>query len=129
MVFCSCESEKRNLKKKDVCFVKSLGIVRRIDEVGRIVLPKELRRMFDLRDDEDAVEIFVKDDQIILKKYSPTCVSQATQDVMSFPAIRFARTAFILNEMYQIQYGGKVNRHKNSGQQAWFIRLLPLVLC
>lgn len=53
--------------------MKSLGIVRRIDEVGRIVLPKELRREFDLRDSEDAVEIFVHEDQIILKKYAPAC--------------------------------------------------------
>jgi transcriptional pleiotropic regulator of transition state genes len=54
--------------------MKSLGIVRRIDHVGRIVLPKELRRMFDLEDNEDAVEIFVEDDKIILKKYEPCCI-------------------------------------------------------
>ncbi len=109
MVFCSCESEKRNSKKKDVCFVKSLGIVRRIDEVGRIVLPKELRRMFDLRDDEDAVEIFVKDDQIILKKYSPTCVfCKATQDVIELSGHKVCPNCIrLLNEMYQIQYGSK----------------------
>ena len=54
--------------------MKSLGIVRRIDHVGRIVLPKELRRMFDLVDNEDSLEIFVEDDKIILKKYEPACV-------------------------------------------------------
>lgn len=54
--------------------MKSLGIVRRIDHVGRIVLPKELRRMFDLEDNEDSLEIFVEDDKIILKKYEPACV-------------------------------------------------------
>ncbi len=54
--------------------MKSLGIVRRIDHVGRIVLPKELRRLFDLVDNEDSLEIFVEDDKIILKKYEPACV-------------------------------------------------------
>lgn len=54
--------------------MKSLGIVRRIDHVGRIVLPKELRRLFDLTDNEDSLEIFVEDDKIILKKYEPACI-------------------------------------------------------
>ena len=60
--------------------MKSLGIVRKIDEVGRIVLPKELRRMFGLVDNEDAVEIFVNEDQIVLKKYAPSCVFCKTAD-------------------------------------------------
>lgn len=54
--------------------MKSLGIVRRIDHVGRIVLPKELRRLFALKDNEDSLEIFVEGDQIILKKFAPACV-------------------------------------------------------
>ena len=54
--------------------MKSLGIIRRIDPVGRIVLPKELRRLFDLTENEDAMEIFVEEDKIILKKYEPACV-------------------------------------------------------
>lgn len=54
--------------------MKPLGIVRRIDHVGRFVLPKELRRQFDLVDNEDSLEIFVEEDRIILKKYEPACV-------------------------------------------------------
>lgn len=54
--------------------MKSLGIVRRIDPVGRIVLPKELRRLFDLTENVDSMEIFVEDDKIILKKYEPSCI-------------------------------------------------------
>lgn len=60
--------------------MKSLGIVRRIDEVGRIVLPKELRKMFNLKENEDALEIFVEGDRIILKKYSPACVFCGSAD-------------------------------------------------
>ncbi len=49
--------------------MKSTGVIRRIDELGRIVLPKEIRRNLGIRDGEN-LEIFVEDDQIVLKKYS-----------------------------------------------------------
>ncbi len=53
--------------------MKSTGIVRKIDELGRIVLPIELRTNMDLKT-KDAVEIFVDADKIILKKYEPSCM-------------------------------------------------------
>ena len=53
--------------------MKSTGIVRRIDNLGRVVLPIELRRVFDI-DKEDPVEIFVDDNYILLKKYQPACI-------------------------------------------------------
>ena len=53
--------------------MKSTGIVRRLDELGRIVLPIELRRTMDLTD-RDAVEIYVEGDSIILRKYQPNCM-------------------------------------------------------
>ncbi len=49
--------------------MKSTGVIRRIDELGRIVLPKEIRRNLGIRDGEN-LEIFVEDNQIVLKKYS-----------------------------------------------------------
>ncbi|HZJ77220.1 MAG TPA: AbrB/MazE/SpoVT family DNA-binding domain-containing protein [Clostridia bacterium] len=65
--------------------MKSMGIVKRIDEVGRIVLPKELRKMFDLVESEDSVEIFVDGDQIILKKYLPSCIfCKSTTNLIDF---------------------------------------------
>ena len=48
--------------------MKSIGMIRHLDELGRIVLPKELRKKFNLNY-RDGLEIFVKDDTIILKKY------------------------------------------------------------
>mgnify|MGYP002520521024 CR=1 FL=1 len=45
------------------------GIIRRVDELGRIVIPKEIRRTLKIRDGEE-LEIFVDDDVIILKKFS-----------------------------------------------------------
>jgi len=52
--------------------MKSTGIVRGLDSLGRIVLPIELRRSLDLGE-HDRVEIFVDDGQIILCKYEPNC--------------------------------------------------------
>ena len=53
--------------------MKSTGIVRKVDELGRIVLPIELRRTLDI-EVKDALEIYVDGSQIILKKYEPACI-------------------------------------------------------
>ena len=53
--------------------MKSLGVVRRIDELGRIVLPVETRKRLGL-EAKDPVEIFVEKDRIVLKKYEPCCI-------------------------------------------------------
>lgn len=53
--------------------MKSTGIVRKVDELGRIVLPIELRRTLDI-EIKDSLEIYVDDSKIILKKYEPTCI-------------------------------------------------------
>jgi len=50
--------------------VKSTGIVRKVDELGRIVLPIELRRTMNISE-KDSVEIFVEGSSIVLKKYIP----------------------------------------------------------
>ncbi|MCC8043548.1 MAG: AbrB/MazE/SpoVT family DNA-binding domain-containing protein [Oscillospiraceae bacterium] len=52
--------------------MKATAITRQIDELGRIVLPIELRRSLKISS-RDALEIFVEDDKIILKKYNQTC--------------------------------------------------------
>ncbi len=53
--------------------MKSTGIVRKVDELGRIVLPIELRRTLDIAE-KDALEIYVDDGIIVLKKYEPSCI-------------------------------------------------------
>lgn len=53
--------------------MKSTGIVRKVDELGRIVLPIELRRTLDIGE-KDALEIFTEGATIILKKYEPACI-------------------------------------------------------
>lgn len=53
--------------------MKSTGIVRPIDNMGRIVLPIELRKMMCLKE-KDALEIFTEGNTIVLKKYEPSCI-------------------------------------------------------
>lgn len=59
--------------------MKAIGIVRKVDELGRIVLPMELRRTFNINK-EDPLEIFVDDDAIVLKKYEPACIFCGSAD-------------------------------------------------
>ena len=53
--------------------MKSTGIVRKVDSLGRVVLPIELRRTLDVSE-RDALEIFVEGNNVVLKKYEPTCI-------------------------------------------------------
>jgi transcriptional pleiotropic regulator of transition state genes len=53
--------------------MKSTGVVRKVDELGRIVIPIELRRTMGI-EEKDALEIYVDNDKIILKKYEPACI-------------------------------------------------------
>lgn len=53
--------------------MKATGIVRKVDSLGRIVLPIELRRVLDIPVQSD-LEIYVDGEEIILKKYIPNCI-------------------------------------------------------
>lgn len=53
--------------------MKSTGIVRKVDELGRVVIPKELRKTLDIAE-KDGMEIYVDGNAIILKKYEPSCI-------------------------------------------------------
>jgi transcriptional pleiotropic regulator of transition state genes len=64
--------------------MKAIGIVRKVDDLGRIVLPMELRRTFGIGK-EDPLEIFVDSDAIVLKKYEPACIfCGSDEDVVQF---------------------------------------------
>ncbi len=52
--------------------MKSTGIVRKVDELGRVVIPIELRRTLAIAE-KDALEIYVDSDRIVLRKYEPAC--------------------------------------------------------
>lgn len=53
--------------------MKSTGIVRKMDELGRVVIPIELRRTLEIAE-KDPLEIYVDNNMIILKKYEPACI-------------------------------------------------------
>ena len=64
--------------------MKSTGIVRKVDELGRIVLPIEMRRTLDIAE-KDALEIYVEGLSVILKKYKPSCIfCDTTKDIVVF---------------------------------------------
>ncbi|MED3057505.1 AbrB family transcriptional regulator [Bacillus thuringiensis] len=60
--------------------MKSTGVTRRIDELGRIVIPKELRRTLGIVE-KDPIEIFVEDEKIILQKYKSYDACAITGDI------------------------------------------------
>ena len=53
--------------------MKSTGIVRKVDELGRVVIPIEIRNQFNIAE-KDPVEIYVDGSSIVLKKYEPNCI-------------------------------------------------------
>ena len=64
--------------------MKTTGIVRQMDSLGRIVLPIELRRTLDIAQ-KDSLEIYVEEDRIVLKKYEPTCIfCENTKDIVDY---------------------------------------------
>lgn len=66
---------------------KATGIVRRVDELGRIVLPIELRRVF-FFNDTATTEIYTEGDTIILHKYAPGCVFCGDTDAKEVRGVR-----------------------------------------
>ena len=64
--------------------MKSVGIIRKVDDLGRIVLPAELRRTLDIAE-QDAMEIYVDGASVVLRKYEETCIfCGSSQDILSY---------------------------------------------
>lgn len=71
--------------------MKSTGVVRKVDELGRIVLPKELRETMDINV-KDPLEIFTDGENVVLRKYNPACVFCGdASDVIYFNGKRVCR--------------------------------------
>ena len=60
--------------------MKSTGIVRKVDELGRVVIPMEIRNQFNIAE-KDPIEIFVEDEKIILQKYKSYDACAITGDI------------------------------------------------
>ncbi len=64
--------------------MKSTGIIRRVDELGRVVIPMEIRNQFDIAE-KDPIEIYVKGSTIVLKKFQPDCIfCGKSEDLITF---------------------------------------------
>lgn len=67
-------------KKSDA---KSTGVMRKVDQLGRVVIPKELRTVLGIEDNKDLLEIYVEGDKIILKKFVAGCAFCGKEGVLS----------------------------------------------
>ena len=75
--------------------MKTTGIVRKFDENGRFVIPMEVRRLFGLTSENDAVEVFTNGDCIVLKKFSPTCIfCNSTDELVIYKEKRVCKKCF-----------------------------------
>ena len=64
--------------------MKNTGVVRKLDKLGRIALPKELRTTLDIKE-KDPLEIYVEGEMIVLRKYQPACIfCGEAKDVIEF---------------------------------------------
>ena len=72
--------------------MRSIGIVRNVDELGRLVVPKEMRKALDI-DYNDPVEITIEGDRIILKKHLPSCIfCEGNTDLTVFKGKKICRS-------------------------------------
>ena len=90
--------------------MKSTGIVRKIDALGRMVLPSELRAIFNLKEG-DALEIFTSNDMIVLKKYTPADIFTGEMDNL----IEYKGKKVSVNTIKELARiaGLKINDNKN----------------
>lgn len=77
--------------------MKLAGIVRRIDELGRIVIPKEIRKTLHIKNGEN-LEIFINDDQIILKKYSELGNLSELSDTIAQTLNLYLKTSVLISD-------------------------------
>ncbi len=78
--------------------MKSTGIVRGLDKMGRIVLPMEIRKLLHLVDDKSFVEFYTDADAVILKKYAPACIfCDSADDMIEYCGMKICKNC--LNKM------------------------------
>ena len=75
--------------------MKATGIVRQIDDLGRIVIPKEIRTTYDIKP-EDFLEIFTEDDIIILRKYQPSDIFTGDmEDLIEYKGKKVSKSSIV----------------------------------
>lgn len=97
--------------------MKATGIVRRIDDLGRIVIPKEIRRVMRIREG-DPLELFYEKDSVIFKKYSPIGVMSPIVDSAA-EALRRGNLEFAIYDMDCMLGGGSSKRVPSNTPESW----------
>ncbi|MBR5774121.1 MAG: AbrB/MazE/SpoVT family DNA-binding domain-containing protein [Clostridia bacterium] len=79
--------------------VRSTGIVRKVDELGRLTIPKEIRKQMNIRDNVDSFEMFTDGNNLILRKYAPSCVfcNSFEMDMISYKGMNVCKAC--INEL------------------------------
>ena len=70
---------KSKTSKEEYRIMKAVGIVRRIDQLGRVVIPKETRTILNI-ESGDSLEIYTNNDTIVLRKYEKSCIFCGNDD-------------------------------------------------
>lgn len=86
--------------------MKSTGVVRRIDELGRIVLPKEIRKVLKIKAG-DNLEIFMNDKDIVLSKYNIFDDKKDLFDMLANSVLGYTKKSFIITDTSRIVAGSK----------------------
>ncbi len=103
--------------------LKSTGVIRRIDELGRIVLPKEIRRNLGIREGEN-LEIFVEEDKVILKKYSKIKDYKETIHKIGNLVTQVYEMNLIITDRDKIVYANKFSTYEETDLDMKFIQLI-----
>ena len=83
--------KRQRYYQRGECVMQSTGIVRKLDSLGRITLPMELRKSFDIGEREP-LEIFTEDDKIIIKKYNPSDIfTGKCEDLIEYKGKKVSR--------------------------------------
>ena len=97
--------------------MKAIGMIRNLDQLGRIVIPKETRKAFDINEG-DPVEIFTDGDKIILKKYNPGCHCCGSMDHLT-EVLGLKICPSCLDEFYK--YKKMIDKVRGEKQKKWMI--------
>ncbi len=103
--------------------MKSTGVIRRIDELGRIVLPKEIRRNLGIREGEN-LEIFVEEDKVILKKHSKIKDYKETIHMIGNLVTQVYEISLMITDRDKIVYSNKFPSYEGTELDMKLIHLI-----
>ena len=101
--------------------MKTMGIVRRIDELGRIVIPKEVRKRLRM-DSGDLVDISVEEDNVVLSKFHPLSHDQEILESLCISIKETYQTDIILTDLHRVIYNTVDSKINHQPLQQEFLK-------